>query len=82
MPLQTYSTGEVVRGEAFACWRELICDVFINLDWSTSEAVAFGGMIATQPMAEVQLSTMSTRWLRIRMDSSRKRSTLQTLSFA
>jgi hypothetical protein len=82
MPLQTYSTREVARGEAFAYWRELICDVFINLDCSTSEAVAFGGIIATQPMAEVQLSTMTTQWLHKRMDSTRKRSRLQTLSFA
>jgi hypothetical protein len=80
--LFTYATGEVGRGEAFAYWRELICDVFVNLDCSTSEAVAFGGMIATQPMAEVQLSTMTTQRLRKRTDSTRKRSTLQTLSFA
>jgi len=45
MPSNRYSTEDVARHESFAYWRELVCDVFINLDCSTKEERSFGGAI-------------------------------------
>lgn len=65
MPATRYSTDDVSRQEAFAYWHDLICDVFINLDCSTTEENSFGGAIQTQTMADIEVSTMEAGGMRL-----------------
>ena len=58
MPTHRYSTQDVAARESFAYWREWICDVFINLDCTAAPGRAFSGAIQTQPLADVEISTM------------------------
>jgi AraC-like DNA-binding protein len=60
-----YSTDDVAGQESFAYWRDLICDVFINLDCSTAQERSFGGRIQTQAMAEIEVSTMEADAMRL-----------------
>ncbi len=65
MQTTRYSTLDVVGNESFAYWRELICDVFINLDCTKAQEQAFAGTIQTQAMADVELSTMEASGMRL-----------------
>src|ERR1035438_6653323 len=69
MPSNRYSTEDVARHESFAYWRELICDVFINLDCSTKEERSFGGAIQTEQLADLEVSTMQARGMRLERTS-------------
>ncbi len=60
-----YSTDDVTGQESFAYWRDLICDVFISLDCSTAEEGSFGGLIQTQAMADIEVSTMEADAMRL-----------------
>jgi AraC-like DNA-binding protein len=65
MDATRYATDDVPRRESFAYWRELICDVFINLDCTTSEERSFEGAIRTQALADIELSSMEAGGMRL-----------------
>ena len=65
MPLKKYSTEDVARHESFAYWRELVCEVFINLECSTAQMRTFSGAIQTQAAADIELSTMEADGMRL-----------------
>jgi AraC-like DNA-binding protein len=60
-----YSTTDVARDESFAYWRDLICGVFINLECSHGQRREFTGSIVTQPMAEIEVSSMQGESMRV-----------------
>lgn len=65
MPTHRYSTQDVAGRESFAYWREWICDVFINLDCTAAQERPFSGAIQTQPLADVEISTMQAGGMRL-----------------
>jgi AraC-like DNA-binding protein len=64
MPTHQYSTQDVAARDSFAYWRDLICDVFINLDCTATEP-AFSGAIQTQPLDAIEVSTMQACGMRL-----------------
>ncbi|WP_027417866.1 transcriptional regulator FeaR [Aneurinibacillus terranovensis] len=53
------STEQVEEWERFAYWREMICDVFVQLDASQLSRQRFAGRIATGSLEDIQISELS-----------------------
>lgn len=53
------STAAVPAAEAFAYWREMICETFVQLRAAPVAAGAFSGRIEHVPVGELELSTVA-----------------------
>jgi hypothetical protein len=83
MPLKKYSTEDVARRDSFTYWREMICDVFINLDCSTTQVHPFGGAIQTQvPRADVALHRSSKNVLSLKRSWWKMRISMASIPLA
>jgi hypothetical protein len=53
------STAVVPAAEAFAYWREMICETFVQLNATPVTPGTFSGRIEHVPVGELELSTIA-----------------------
>jgi AraC-like DNA-binding protein len=65
------STDPLSGPEAFAFWREVICDTFINLDCVSEKSPGFSGSLYSQPFGDFTLSAMESDPIQLSRTKSR-----------
>jgi AraC family transcriptional activator of tynA and feaB len=67
--VQRWSTLSTARGEQFACWRELICQAFLDLTPESDLRDGFAGTVTQRPLGNLALARIDSQRQRVRRTS-------------